>query len=86
MLKIVYPICCGMDVHKTSVFPQTAGFSRSKMGREPVFIWFSGGRPYLNDMLLRMMSGIVPGTQSIFRRPMERARLSSSCATYSIQS
>ena len=38
MLKIVYPVCCGMDVHKTSVFPQTAGFSRSKMGREPVFI------------------------------------------------
>ena len=38
MLKIVYPICCGMDVHKTSVFPQTAGFSLSKMGREPVFI------------------------------------------------
>ena len=38
MLKIVYPICCGMDVHKTSVFSQIAGFSRSKMGREPVFI------------------------------------------------
>ena len=83
MLKIVYPICCGMDVHKTSVSPQIAGFSRSKLGREPVLYRFSEvRRPYLNVMLFRMMSGIVPGTQSKLRRPMERARLSSSCAIY----
>ncbi len=37
MLKIVYPICCGMDVHKTSVFPNSR-ILRSKLGREPVFI------------------------------------------------
>ncbi len=41
---------------------------------------------YWNFMLLRMMSGMVPGTQSSFTRPMERARFSSICATYSIQS
>ena len=32
---------------------------------------------YANVMLLRMMSGIVPGKQSILARPMESARPSS---------
>ena len=43
------------------------------------------GSAYWNVMLLRMMSGIVPGTQSNFVSPMDSARPSSICATYWIQ-
>ena len=74
--------CCDeerFELHRiTSVFSRITGFSRSNLEREPFFYW--------NVILLRMISGIVPGTQSISRRPMERARLSSSCAIYWIQS
>ena len=86
MFKIVYPICCGMDVHKTSVFRKQPDSPAPKWGGSRFSYKFSEGRrPYWNVMLLRMMSGIVPGTQSNFVSPMDSARPSSICATYWIQ-
>ena len=85
---IVGYLCWHRWFHLFHFLPLTA----ARMLRAPFTILRSGKvcpesfRIYLIVMLLRITSGAVPGAQSSFLSPMDSARPSSICATYSIQS